>query len=164
MNSIFAKRALAFAAAAALLFSLGCGQASAEEKATEDTSPEIVAVDGGTSDTAATGGEANASYAGIYHVDATTDESESGSYASSTANENTVLVERMGVLTMTSADINKTGDAEDGFSAGTNAAVAVVSKGQMTLSESNITTNGIGAVGLAVLGEGTQLALNNTSE
>ena len=116
MNSLFAKRALALAAAAALLFSLGCGQASAEEKATEDTSPEIVAVDGGTSDTATTGGEANASYAGIYHVDATTDESESGSYASSTANENTVLVESAGKLTMSSADINKTGDAEDGFS------------------------------------------------
>ena len=33
----------------------------------------------------------------------------------------------------------------------------------MTLSESNITTNGTGAAGLAVLGEGTQLALNNTS-
>ena len=163
MNSLFCKRALPLAAVAALLFTLGCGQASAEEKATEDTSPQIVAVDGGTSDTVTTDGVANVDYAGIYHVDATTDESESGSYASSTANENTVLVERMGVLTMTSADINKTGDVEGDFSTGINAAVVVLSKGQMTLNESNITTNGTGAAGLTVSGEGTQLALNNTS-
>ena len=162
MNSIFAKRALALAAAAALLFSLGCGQASAEEKATEDTSPEIVAVDGGTSDTATTSGEANASYAGIYHVDATTDESESGSYASSTASENTVLVENAGKLTMSSADINKTGDAEDGFSAGTNAAVAVVSAGQMTLAASNITTNALGGFGLFASGAGSVLTADTS--
>ena len=163
MNSLTIKRALAVAAAAALLLTFGCGQAAAEEKTAEDTSPQIVAVDGGASDTATTDGEANVDYAGIYHVDATTDESESGSYASSTVNENTVLVERMGELTMNSADINKTGDAEGAFSSGVNAAVAVLSRGQMTLSESNITTNGTGAAGLAVLGEGTQLALNNTS-
>ena len=162
MNSRFYKCALALAAATVLLFTLGCGQASAEEKASE-ASPQIVAVDGGTSDTATTDGVANVDYTGIYHVDATTDESESGSYASSTANENTVLVERMGVLTMTSADINKTGDVEGEFSTGINAAVAVLSKGQMTLSESNITTNGTGAAGLTVSDEGTQLALNNTS-
>lgn len=163
MNSPVIKRALALVAAAALLFTLGCGQAAAEEKTSEDTSPEIVAVDGDASDTATTDGEVNVDYAGIYHVDATTDESESGSYASSTANENTVLVERMGVLTMSSADINKTGDVEGEFSTGVNAAVAVLSKGQMTLDESNITTNGTGAAGLVVLGEGTQLALNGSS-
>jgi len=163
MNSPVIKRALALVAAAALLFTLGCGQASAEEKTAEDTSPEIVAVDGDASDTATTDGVASVDYAGIYHVDATTDESESGSYASSTANENTVLVERMGVLTMSSADINKTGDVEGEFSTGVNAAVAVLSKGQMTLDESNITTNGTGAAGLAVLDEGTQLALNGSS-
>jgi len=163
MNSPVIKHALALVAAAALLFTLGCGQAAAEEKTAEDTSPEIVAVDGDASDTATTDGVANVDYAGIYHVDATTDESESGSYASSTANENTVLVERMGVLTMSSADINKTGDVEGEFSTGINAAVAVLSKGQMTLDESNITTNGTGAAGLVVSGEGTQLALNGSS-
>ena len=162
MNSPLIKRAVALAAAAALLFTLGCGQAAAEEKTAEDTSPQIVAVDGGASDTATTDGEANVDYAGIYHVDATTDESESGSYASSTANENTVLVENAGVLAMSSADINKTGDAEGGFSAGTNAAVAVVSAGQMTLTASNITTNALGGFGVYASGEGSVLTADTS--
>ena len=163
MNPLTIKRALAFAAATVLLLTFGCGQAAAEEKMAEAT-PEVVAVEDASSDETATGGtNAVVSYTGIYHVDQTTDESTSGSYASNTANENTVLVESAGELTMNSADINKTGDVEGDFSTGINAAVVVSSKGQMTLSESNITTNGAGAAGLAVLGEGTQLALNNTS-
>ena len=164
MNSLLLKRALALAAATVLLLTFGCGQAAADEKSMDEDMPEVVAIEDASSGEAMTGGSGAAvSYTGIYHVDQTTDESVSGSYASSTANENTVLVESAGVLTMESADINKTGDVEGEFSTGINAAVAVVSKGQMTLDESNITTNGTGAAGLAVLGEGTQLALNGSS-
>lgn len=164
MNSLLLKRALALAAATVLLLTFGCGQAAADEKSMDEDMPEVVAIEDASSGEATTGGSGAAvSYTGIYHVDQTTDESVSGSYASSTANENTVLVESAGVLTMESADINKTGDVEGEFSTGINAAVAVVSKGQMTLDESNITTNGTGAAGLAVLGEGTQLALNGSS-
>ncbi|MPM90475.1 hypothetical protein SDC9_137596 [bioreactor metagenome] len=64
---------------------------------------------------------------------------------------------------MTSADINKTGDSTGDFSGGQNAAVAVISKGQLTLNQSNITTNGTGAAGMIVSAEGTQLAVNDTS-
>ena len=164
MNPITIKRALTFAAATVLLLTFGCGQAAAEGKSADEATPEVVAVEDASSDEAATGGtDAAVTYTGIYHVDQTTDESASGSYASNTANENTVFVESAGELTMNSADINKTGDVEGDFSTGINAAVVVASKGQMTLNESNITTNGTGAAGLTVLGEGTQLALNNTS-
>lgn len=164
MNLLTFKRALAVVAASVLLLTFGCGQAAAEGKTASEETPEVIALDGDSSGEAATEETGTGvAYTGIYHVDQTTDESTSGSYASNTANENTVLVESMGELTMNSADINKTGDVEGDFSTGINAAVAVRSKGQMTLNESNITTNGTGAVGLAVLGEGTQLALNNTS-
>ena len=49
------------------------------------------------------------------------------------------------------------------FTGGQNAAVAVLSKGQLTMNQSNITTNSAGAVGMIVSGEGTQLEANESS-
>ncbi|MEA4869378.1 MAG: hypothetical protein VB062_01925 [Christensenella sp.] len=161
-NVTISRRALAFAAAVALLFTFGCGQAAADKSAAEEVKPEIVAVDDGSANTESAGAAENVSYAGIYHVDETTDEAASGSYASSTPDENTVLVENAGVLTMNSADLNKTGDAESDFSAGTNAAVAVVSGGQMSLQESNVTSNARGGFGLFAGGAGATLNLGGS--
>ena len=152
------KRILPFAMALLLLFTAGCGKVPAQDK-TDEVVPEAVNIGGEAEDT----NTADVSHSSLYAVDGTTETSDNESYASDTANVNTVLVEKLGVLTMTSADINKTGDSAGDFSGGQNAAVAVLSKGQMTLNESNITTNGIGAAGLVVSSEGTQLALNNTS-
>ena len=155
-RSIF-KRILPLFIAALMLLAVGCSKSPVEGK-NEDTEPEPVVI-GTQPQTDA----ASVTHSSLYAVDGTTEESSGESYASDTANVNTVLVESAGVLTMTSADINKTGDSSGDFSGGQNAAVAVLTKGQMTLNESNITTNGIGAVGMIVSGEGTQLAVTGTS-
>ncbi len=147
-----------FLIAALMLLALGCGK-SPVKNAAEETAQESASVEGDQ-------GEINTAdvvHSSLYSVDGTTEESSGEAYASDTANTNTVLVERMGILTMTSADINKTGDSSGDYSGGQNAAVAVISKGQLTLNQSNITTNGIGAVGMIVAGEGTQLEVNDTS-
>lgn len=68
-----------------------------------------------------------------------------------------------GVLTMISADINKTGDSAGDFSGGQNAALAVLSGGVLTLDESNITSNAKGAFGIFVGGDGSSVTVNGTS-
>lgn len=151
------KRALALVIAVLLIAAFGCGKAALDQKATAELSPEVVALDSAVP--AESGG---AEHSGIYNVDETTDESASGSYSSSTPNQNTVLVQNAGQLNMSSADINKTGDAEGAFSGGINAAVAVVSQGAMTLSESNVTTNALGGFGIYASGAGSVLTLGGT--
>ncbi len=158
------KRIFSILAAVVLIIAFGCGKAAASANTPEEETTEVVTIGGDTEETT---DEIDADseptdYIGIYNVDETTDESESGSYASSTADENTILVQNAGVLTMTSADINKTGDAENGFSEGTNAAVAVVLQGQMQLLESNVTTNALGGFGLIVSGKGSLLSASGT--
>ena len=158
MKRSILKKVLPFAIAAMMLASLGCGN-----------SPVKNAVDEPALDTAAIQGDqaeintADVTHSSIYTVDGETTESNNEAYASDTENVNAVLVEKLGILTMTSADINKTGDSSGDYTGGQNAAVAVISKGQMTLNESNVTTNGVGAAGLVVSGEGTQLAASDTS-
>ena len=159
-QSIF-KRIFALTAALLMLAALGCGSAAAEARQSATATPEVVAF-GGDVLAESSGSTESADHTGIYNVDETTDEASSGSYASSTPNENTVLVQNAGVLSMTSADLNKTGDAENAFSSGTNAAVAVVSKGQMTLSGSNVTSNALGGFGLFAAGDGSTLTIDNT--
>ncbi|NLI53297.1 MAG: hypothetical protein GX417_03135 [Clostridiales bacterium] len=148
------KRVFAFVLAAVLIVAFGCGKAALDEKAAVSVSAGVTAGD------SADGGERDYNI-GIYSVDEATDESESGSYASSNSNENAILVQSAGVLTMTSADINKTGDAEGNFF-GLNAAVAVISQGQLTLLDSNVTTNALGGYGLYVSGAGSVLTADKT--
>lgn len=151
------KRVVPFLMALALLLMAGCGNSPVKDGA-EETAQESVEI--------GVEPEVDASsvdHSSLYAVDGTTESSDGESYASDTANVNTVLVQRMGILTMTSADINKTGDTSGDVTGGQNAAVAVISKGQMTLNQSNITTNGNGAVGMIVSGEGTQLEANESS-
>ena len=152
------KRILPFAMALMLLFAVGCAKAPVPEK-TEQAAPETVSIGGEAEET----NTANVDHSSLYAVDGSTETSDNESYASDTANVNAVLVQKLGVLTMTSADINKSGDSTGDFSGGQNAAVAVISKGQLTLSQSNITTNGIGAVGMIVSAEGTQLTVTDIS-
>ncbi len=153
------KRAIAIVIALLLIAAFGCGKSAVEAAKNATTEPETVAISEG----AAAGDYGNsetAEHTGIYSVNGTTEEITSGSYASSTPYENAVLVQNAGQFNMTSADINKTGDAKNDFSDGINAAVAVLSKGQMTLSESNITANGFGASGCYVSGAGSSLTMN----
>ena len=156
-RSVF-KRVLPIAMMLLLLFAAGCGNVPVRDTA-QDIALEPVVIGGEPEQSNA----AEADHSGLFTVDGETQESSGETYASDTANGNVVLVQRAGVLTMTSTDISKTGDSAGDFSAGQNAAVGVLSKGQMTLNGSNITTNAIGALGIFVAGEGTQLALNDTS-
>lgn len=134
-----------------LLFAAGCGKPPVKDAA-EDTAQEQVAMEAEPQADAAT-----VDHSSLYAVNGTTENSDNESYASDTANVNTILVQNAGVLTMTSADINKTGDSAGDFSGGQNAAVAVLTRGQMTLNGSNVTTNAVGAFGLFASGEGSVL-------
>ena len=145
------KRVLPFLMALTLLLMAGCGSSPVKDGA-EETAQEPVEI-GFEPEVDAS----SVDHSSLYAVDGTTETSEGESYASDTVNVNAVLVQNAGVLTMTSADINKTGDSTGDFSGGQNAAVAVLSGGQMTLNESNITTNAIGAFGIVVSGEGSVL-------
>lgn len=145
------KRILAVLVALLLIVAFGCGKSAlGAEEEQEETSPQLVAFD---ADAPVESGLDGADHSGIYDVDGITDENSSGSYDSSTANENTILVQNAGSLALTSADINKTGDAEADFFSGQNAAVAVTTKGQLTLNGSNVTTSALGGYGIFVSGE-----------
>ena len=150
-QSIF-KRVLPLAMVTLLLFAAGCSKTPTQQKVA-DAEAELIASGGNAEPQSESTGMTHSS---LYTVDGETTESNNETYASNTEDANSVLVERLGVLTMTSADINKTADATGDYTSGNNAAVAVISKGQLTLNQSNITTNGIGAVGMIVSGEGGQ--------
>lgn len=157
MKKETAKRAMSIIVAATLIFLFGCMKST--DNQIEPTVSE--AVETTVVDTVSDNGSDSVSHSGIYYVDETTDESDSGSYASTTSNENVVLVENGGVLTMSSADINKLGDATGGFSNGQNAALAVTTQSSCTLSGCNVTTNALGAYGLYVSGAGTVLSASD---
>ena len=153
------KRVLPVAMALLLLFAAGCGKSPVPQKATD--ADEVPMTSGGN--TVPQSGSPATSHSSLYTVDGATTESNNETYASDTANVNAVLVEKLGILTMTSTDIDKTADVSGDYTSGMNAAVAVISKGQLTLNTSTVTTNAKGAVGLAVSSEGTQMAVNDTS-
>ena len=159
MKPSISKRVLPVAMALLLLFAAGCGKSPVQQKAT-DTDVAPVTSGGNTAPQA---GNAATSHSSLYTVDGATMETSNETYASDTANVNAVLVEKLGILTMTSTDIDKTADVSGDYTSGMNAAVAVISKGQLTLNTCNVTTNAIGAAGLVVSGEGTQLSVNDTS-
>ena len=155
------KRVFAIAVALMLIAAFGCGKSAVEAQKNATTEPVTISADGDTAANSYGNGETK-EHTGVYSVNGTTEEVTSGSYASSAPYENTVLVQNAGQFKMTSADINKTGDAKNDFSDGINAAVAVLSKGQMTLSESNITASGFGAYGCSVSGAGSSLTVNGS--
>lgn len=151
------KRVVPAAMILLLLLAAGCGSSPAKDAAEEIAQEPVVMEAEPQADAA------SVDHSSLYAVDGTTEISDNDSFASDTANVNTVLVQNAGVLAMTSADLNKTGDSSGDFSGGQNAAVAVLTKGQMTLMESNITTNAVGACGLFAAGNGTTLTLSGTS-
>lgn len=153
MDRSISKRILALGIAAALIVAFGCGKTALDEKTVANA-----VIDSASAD--ADSGSDRDYNIGIYGVDETTDASESGIYSSSESNQNAILVQNGGILTMTSADVNKTGDAAGDPSTGLNAAVAVITQGQMTLLESNVTTNALGGYGLFVSGAGSVLTVD----
>lgn len=155
------KRVFSIFAAVVLIIAFGCGKAAATGKAAENAPDKIVAP-GGESDGIDNDSEPS-DYIGSYNVDETTDEATGGSFSSGAADENAILVQNAGVFTVTGAEIDKTGDAENGFSGGTNAAVAAVSQGQIKLTESTVTTGALGGFGLIASGEGSALTAENSS-
>ena len=159
MKPSFFKRVLPVAMALLLLLAAGCGKSPAPQK-TSDADAAQVASGGNTVPQSGTPASSNTS---LYTVDGETTESSNETYTSDTANVNAVLVEKLGILTMTSADIDKTADVSGDYTDGINAAVAVISKGQLTMNTSTVTTNATGAVGMAVSAEGTQMSINDSS-
>ena len=155
------KRVFALAVAVLMIAAFGCGKSAVDAQKSAVATPEN-ATSGGDALSGSSGNNETKEHTGIYSVDNTTEEVTSGSYASSASYENAVLVQNAGQLKMASADINKTGDAKNDFSDGINAAVAVLSKGQLTLSDSNITTNALGAFGCYAAGAGSSLTMNGS--
>lgn len=154
MKKETAKRAMTILAAVSLIFLFGCMKSTDKQAGAAPSD----AVDPTVIDTVSDVGSDSISHSGIYYVDETTDESDSGSYASTASDENVVLVVNGGILSMSSADVNKLGDATGEFSSGQNAAFAVTTQGSCTLTGSNVTTNAFGAYGLYVSGAGSTLS------
>ena len=159
MRSSTFKRVLPVAMALLLLFAAGCGKSPVQQKATDAEAAQVAS--GG--DTVPQSGVSASSNSSLYTVDGETMETSNETYASDTGNVNAVLVEKLGILTMTSTDIDKTADVSGDYTSGINAAVAVISKAQLTMNTSTVTTNAKGAVGLAVSAEGTQMSVNDSS-
>lgn len=98
---------------------------------------------------------------GAYLIEGGAETLESGSYDSSLADEAAVLV-CGGTLTGTSIQIDKTGDtgdAADALAYGYNAAITVCSLGSAALEDALLVTNGLGAAGVFVSGEGSSATL-----
>ena len=159
MKPSMLKRALPVAMAILLLFASGCGKSPEAQTATDVD--EVPLTSGGN--TVPQSGSAATSHGSLYTVDGATTETSNETYASDTENVNAVLVEKLGILTMTNTDIDKTADVSGDYTSGINAAVAVISKAQLTMNTSTVTTNAKGAVGLAVSAEGTQMSINDSS-
>ena len=108
------KRIGAILTAAVLIFVFGCTKSAPVKQSVETEQPQAQ-----TETSEFTG------YSGVYHADGTNETVENASYATSTANENALLLNNGGVLTLNNADINKLGDAEGDCSDGRNARSAV---------------------------------------
>jgi len=86
------------------------------------------------------------------------------SYQSSNENENALLIQNGGNVTLTNSEVTKTGDSSDENADfyGTNAGILVNNNGTLNLSDSKITTNGSHANGLFVYGTGVATISNTT--
>lgn len=151
------KRIGAILTAAVLIFVFGCTK-SAPASQSAETNQQTAQSESGES-AEFTG------YSGVYHADGTNETVENTSYATTTANENTVLINNGGILALSNADINKLGDAEGDCSDGRNAAIVAVKGGALTMNGGSVTTNGLGAYGLFIsggdasfVGDGTYLS------
>ncbi|MEN6418243.1 MAG: hypothetical protein ABFC73_04910 [Clostridiaceae bacterium] len=155
------KRIGAILTAAVLIFVFGCTKSA----------PVSQPVEAGQQTQSENGESAEFSgYSGVYHADGTNETVENASYATSTANENALLINNGGILTLSNADINKLGDAEGDCSDGRNAAIVAVKAGALTMNGGSVTTNGLGAYGLFIsggdasfVGDGTYLSTSGTS-
>ncbi|HRX58819.1 MAG TPA: hypothetical protein P5075_08610 [Eubacteriales bacterium] len=152
MKTETAKRVFALSMAVALTLAFGCAKSGAET---------VQAAETAQNSQTETEQSDSIDYSGIYNVDETEDASESGSYACSEPDENVVLVQNAGTLTMEGADINKLGDASGSYFGGQNAAVAVIAQGNLSLQNSNITTSALGGHGLYAGGDGSVLEAEN---
>ena len=161
MDASKLKRLFSLLAAVVLILAFGCGKAALSEKSTAANSPEAVALD--TLEETDSDTEPNAAHSGAYNVDASADSKAGGSYASSAADENAVLVQNAGMFTMESAVVEKSGDAEAAFSNGSNAAVCVLTQGRLTMTGSTVITGARGGFGLFVSGAGSELTFSGGS-
>ena len=165
MDASKVKRIFSLVAAVVLIVAFGCGKAAVREETPTDGAGKQ-AISGAQEPTAAdalpTDDGAEETHTGVISVNEPTDQTESGSYASSGANECVIVIQGGGILSLSGADIQKTGDAEGSFSSGLNAAIAVLTQGKMTLSGSNITTNALGGFGLYTGGAGSALTCEDT--
>ena len=118
MKPSFFKRVLPIAMALLLLFAAGCGKSPVQQKAT-DTDVAPVTSGGNTAPQA---GNAATSHSSLYTVDGATMETSNETYASNTANVNAVLVEKLGILTMTGTDIDNLMPPISRFGGGNRAA------------------------------------------
>lgn len=155
------KRIGAILTAAVLIFVFGCTKSAPVSQPVE-TGQQAQAENGESAEFSG--------YSGVYHADGTNETVENASYATSTANENALLLNNGGILSLSNADINKLGDAEGDVSDGRNAAIVAVKGGALTMNGGSVTTNGLGAYGVFVsggdasfVGDGTYLSTSGAS-
>jgi len=145
------KRAFAILLALLLILIFGC--IKRDPNAAGAGQSEIV-----TLDTLVDTGSDAAEHLGAHVVNGDTSEETGGSFASADPDENTLLVENRGSLTLSGASIDKVGDATKSLSSGQNAAVAATTGSQCALVDCVVTANALGGIGLYASGSVTLLS------
>lgn len=105
------------------------------------------------------------SASGSLTVDAETLEL-SGTYASTTADENAILVTNGGVLTLTDSAVTKSGDStntENSEFYGINAGILVEASSTATISGAEITTDAVGANAVFATGEDAKITISDST-
>lgn len=146
------KRAFAILLALMLILIFGCIKRDPNAAGASGQS-EIV-----TLDTLAGPGSDAVEHAGAHVVSGDTSEENGGNFASADPDENTLLVESGGSLTLSGASVDKVGDATSSLSSGQNAAVAATTGSRCALTDCVVTANALGGIGLYASGSPTLLS------
>ena len=91
---------------------------------------------------------------GVLKLDSKTQDEDKGLFTSTSSDENSIFVNNSGILKLTNSIINKTGDTQssgdDVDFYGTNSAILVKDKGQLTIENCEINTDSKGSNGIFV--------------
>ena len=132
----------------------------------------VVLIENGTAASVAVGTprmdavESAVSLSGVYTVDGCEDFSDQAIIASKTGDENAVLVKNDAVLKLTNATVTKTSESsstDKSGPTGLNAAIAVISGGNTTISGGSLSSDSGNASTVFASGEGTLVQVENAT-
>ncbi len=112
------------------------------------------------------GGDTGSSSDAVGDTEITNEQSLDGEFGSTTADNNAILVKDGGSLTLTNADVTKTGDSsntENSEFYGINAGILVAENSTATIDGATISTNSKGSNAVFSTGSNSKIYISNTS-